>query len=664
MSSKSAILLFLPLAFALHAGKRENVVLKQTYQLSLTAQSDGEHLHLSAVPQVLSKLPVPVQGPFLSRHLQTALALHEHNKERWDLIVPFAVSVRALDGHIFDFKTFISTVPGIKPPAKGGLPPLPFEEQFKQLLAPLDQLDLVLPPDQLFLVDIAYNPPRKMGSNNTFKPSFSIRLGVALCRRSGDSILCQSNQQTRLFEQARVELLSTIDNAADQEELVEGLRRYLELVPSDRTIRTMVADTYEKLAPETAHRYVAENQPYFARWFKRDPYNGGGGPTQRSFGLNSLLVRTNQRDPNGEAYQTRKRVRKRLQALPQSEGAWLKILEPVAGDMVSGRTQVSFSLRQPDADNLLLSAFCLVDGVVVAEIDGPPNRFTLELKDKGRHKVQVIACFADETRAEHEIEIDVLPTDESQRIHLSEVQLIALDGKGWPTDLDTSRLSIGKGNLSLPVERVWRDGQPLDLVVLVDTSGSMIWRIYQAQYVVQQFLSKLGAQEAASVFTYDEKVALVKRFENDLDEAAPRMFTLLPQGRTALYDALLVAHSQLEQRQGSTKAIILLGDGVDTASSTRADEVLSLFEGTPIRVFSIQLTGNGKDPFLRDMAKTTGGRYWPLGEHGDPQQALDWILAALRQLNFLTFSNPNESTEDVVFKVPGVQLDALHVRRY
>ncbi len=670
MSPRSALFL-LPLALALQAGKPDQVVLKQTYQITLSARTDGEHLHVSATPQVLSQLPAPVQGPFLSTFMQTAFALHESNHERGPLIVPFALTVRGLDGQVHDFKSFTSIMAGLDR-VEGddqtaiAQPMQPFQEQLARLLSPVEHLDLVLPTDETFLIDIAYNMPRKPKARDMgFKPEYSIRLGVAFCRREGESIISLSNQQVRLFEQARTELMGTIERSADQAELIEGLRSYLELVPSDRAIAAMLADTYEKTAPEDGYRFVGEYQPYFARWFKRDPYNGGRlFPGKNRLNSQISIVSRHEADPNGRAYQTRKRIRRRLEQLPESGTAWLRILEPATGDMVSGETRISFVVRQNDADNRLLSAFCLVDGKVAGELEGPPNRFTLNFREKGKHKLQVIACFADETRAEQEIEVDVVPTDESQKINLSEVQLIALDAKGWPTQLNAAGLSIAKGPLKLPIERVWRDSNPLDLVVLVDTSGSMVWRIFQAQYVIQQFLGKLGPRESASVYSFDEKVALVKRFENDLDEAAPRMFTMLPQGATALYDALLVAHCKLAQRQGSTKAIVVLGDGFDTASKARADEVLAQFEGTPIRVFSIQIKAHVRDPFLKDLAKTTGGRYWQLEEKEDPQQALDWTLAALRQLTFLSFSNPNNHTDDLVFKLPGVRLDTLHVRRF
>lgn len=650
---------------------RPHPVMNGAYHTLLKASFTKDGLGVTADVRQLTHRQPPVNGPFMSRPLQeiiSVIALSK-KKRRWPLSFGVTLTVRDLDGYFLDQVEWVARTRSGK--LKGQLYSevqlgsmlykenkftvnTPFEELLKFWLSPVPDVRLALPENDYFLLELRYDEPFKGYSWPDRKANVPAPypLGVAYCEVRGESIDTYSNIQVRLFEQAR-DAFARVDEAwkiKDMEAVEEGLTYFMEQVPSSRNGAESLLDFYTLTNPAKARAYAWDYQPFFARWHMRDPYKS-------SLNTNESKLR-----------RLRKQFSEAPDAFPLNTNAWLEIKEPAHDDLISGTTEVTFVVHQKGKDNPILRAVCFADGRQLSHIDGPPQVFRVNAGGNGSHELRVVAFFQDGTRSEDTVKIKSIATYENQRVDLSEMQVVALDKKGWPTTLDDKSVEISQDGTPLKVSRIWRDKKPLDVVVLVDTSGSMSKRIYQSQFAVYGFLEKMGKDESASIYSYDDKVMQVKRFTNDLDETAPNLFSLIPMGRTALYDALLVARCKLMARPDSTKAVIVLGDGKDTASRTSSVELLSAFDGTPIRVYAIQHWSGGpksKWPVLSKLANQTGGLFWKLKEEEHPEKALERILAELRNLHFISYHHGDEkSNAPVKVKAKGKKLRALHVRKF
>lgn len=171
---------------------------------------------------------------------------------------------------------------------------------------------------------------------------------------------------------------------------------------------------------------------------------------------------------------------------------------------------------------------------------------------------------------------------------------------------------------------------PVDIVLLIDTSGSMEVTDYPPSRLA-------AAKEAARMFTrrkvvqnYKDRVAVigfggsaqvVHALSSDLDKVAVTIDRLaITHTGTMIGAALRLAQQELQRAGGKRQAIVLLSDGGDEFDSSRPLEIVKGFQG--IKVFAIGIgTPKGghmsfmnktvrlNEDLLRAIAKATGGEY-------------------------------------------------------
>jgi VWFA-related protein len=203
----------------------------------------------------------------------------------------------------------------------------------------------------------------------------------------------------------------------------------------------------------------------------------------------------------------------------------------------------------------------------------------------------------------------------------------------------TARIRIEPGRLSTPGEclqlgvedlkvtlrgkriedpsalRLEREPQRAVHALLIDTSGSMYGELDDARRAASAYVERLRpGLDRALVATFDETVVLVEGLTSDRDRLIRQIDGIRMAGFTSMLDALY--YSMLELRaQRDRPVIVVLTDGVDTASLHERQEVLDLVEKTPqLSVFSI---GLGL-PYAMKVP-VAGARWWqspPGGSRG------------------------------------------------
>ena len=90
----------------------------------------------------------------------------------------------------------------------------------------------------------------------------------------------------------------------------------------------------------------------------------------------------------------------------------------------------------------------------------------------------------------------------------------------------------------------------------------------------------------------------------------------VPEGKTALNDAIVIGLKHLELGRREKKTLVLISDGGDNASEHKQAEMLRLVEDSTATIYAIGLF-EGDDPdcdpsLLRKLAKISGGEaYFP-----------------------------------------------------
>ena len=172
------------------------------------------------------------------------------------------------------------------------------------------------------------------------------------------------------------------------------------------------------------------------------------------------------------------------------------------------------------------------------------------------------------------------------------------------------------------------------LAFALDASGSIREVVASQRDAARRLISRFGQNSRVAVLHFGEQAELVVPFTTDLERAHAAFAARLPASRrTAIFDAAVTTLRAFaaEKSNGLERRIlILISDGLDTASRARALTVINAARALNVSIYVIHLPlyapRDGRlvvrpaSKGFRDLAEQTGGRYFLMG---DVKAALD-----------------------------------------
>jgi Ca-activated chloride channel homolog len=139
---------------------------------------------------------------------------------------------------------------------------------------------------------------------------------------------------------------------------------------------------------------------------------------------------------------------------------------------------------------------------------------------------------------------------------------------------------------------------PLDLVLLVDASGSMelTEKAANARNAAIQLIHGLGPEDRVSVYAFDRDVYQLTDFTQDKEAAVAALTRLEPFGSTALYDAVVALSDAVLHEGFGRRAIVVTTDGVDTSSTRTVEEAVVKAKAVDLPVYAIRVISPVDDP--------------------------------------------------------------------
>lgn len=204
------------------------------------------------------------------------------------------------------------------------------------------------------------------------------------------------------------------------------------------------------------------------------------------------------------------------------------------------------------------------------------------------------------------------------------------------------------------------DSKGIDIMLSVDISLSMLAkdlepdRLTALKNIAKRFVDKRPGDRIGLVLYAGEaftKVPVTSDHAIILDELESINQSELEQG-TAIGEGLSVAVSHLKNSKAKSKIIILMTDGVNTIENAMPPQVgAQLAKSSGIKVYSIGIGTNGyalmptatdifgdlvfteaevkiDEPVLREIAQTTGGKYF----RATSNQSLEQVYEEINQL--------------------------------
>ncbi len=168
--------------------------------------------------------------------------------------------------------------------------------------------------------------------------------------------------------------------------------------------------------------------------------------------------------------------------------------------------------------------------------------------------------------------------------------------------------------------------QPITVVVMLDTSGSMTMSLDLLRAAAEQFLLRLMPSDKARVGAFNDKIQFSSRFTNNRDELVADVKDLDYGNGTRLWDATSASLDELKPIEGR-RVILLFTDGDDTASKVGLGTVMDRARAEDVMVYTIGLESvysdgtrmvrSKPDRGLRKIADETGGGYFELKRTAD-----------------------------------------------
>jgi Ca-activated chloride channel homolog len=136
------------------------------------------------------------------------------------------------------------------------------------------------------------------------------------------------------------------------------------------------------------------------------------------------------------------------------------------------------------------------------------------------------------------------------------------------------------------------------VLLIVDASGSMEAELRETKIraTVEQILFALDPEDEVALAGFDQKYWGVVAFTKDRGAIQRGLAELTPFGSTALHDALDKGAHDLASHGEGRRAVIVLTDGIDTASSKNPDEVIAHSQALDVPIYTISLVSPLDDP--------------------------------------------------------------------
>lgn len=172
------------------------------------------------------------------------------------------------------------------------------------------------------------------------------------------------------------------------------------------------------------------------------------------------------------------------------------------------------------------------------------------------------------------------------------------------TGLSGENFSIREDGKTQKVTDFSASESPFSVVLLIDTSRSTVRKLTAIQKAAENFIKQLQPRDRVMVVTFDDRINVISDFTGDVSALKKAIKAARTGYSTRLYDAINFAINEKLAKLTGRKAIVVLTDGVDTASKDASfDSTLSLIAGSGIISYAIQYeTRNEGAPILRPLS--------------------------------------------------------------
>ena len=221
------------------------------------------------------------------------------------------------------------------------------------------------------------------------------------------------------------------------------------------------------------------------------------------------------------------------------------------------------------------------------------------------------------------------------------VDVLVTDGRSPIAGLTTADFELTDNGTLQTVEQIYVEQLPLNIVMVLDTSGSVQGeRLRALKAGAITVIERLRPRDRAAVVTFSHRLDLRAALTDDIAALRRSVNTLDAAGSTALRDAAFAALA-LRTADATRTLVLLFSDGLDTASILSEAQVLEIARRSDAIVYTIGIRQapvrnragfriSGDTPvdhrFLERVSRETAGRLLYAEQNRDIERTFARVL--------------------------------------
>lgn len=237
--------------------------------------------------------------------------------------------------------------------------------------------------------------------------------------------------------------------------------------------------------------------------------------------------------------------------------------------------------------------------------------------------------------------------------------------------LTAANFVLTDGGIPQTIDRVEVDTVPLNVILVLDTSGSMVGdRLTDLAAASHRLVEALEPDDAAALLTFNEPAELRVPMTRDREVLLAALDSLEARGATSLYDGLFLS---LQMRPDTTEArtvALVFSDGRDTASWLSQASLTEAVRRSGVITHIVELLPqdarfpgrSSVSDVLDGLADAGGGRRWPATSSRALRELFVKVLDELRSRYLLTYyptGVTREGWHDVKVTLKGARGDVI-----
>ena len=195
---------------------------------------------------------------------------------------------------------------------------------------------------------------------------------------------------------------------------------------------------------------------------------------------------------------------------------------------------------------------------------------------------------------------------------------------------------------------------PIGVVLLLDTSGSMEGQpIEDAAGAALLFMDEMRSIDEFSVVSFADDVTVHSSFTSDRKKLRDSILQIETMGDTSLFNGVYTASDQFKDRDDiKYRYIILLSDGMDTASRYTLQDAINKALQEEVSIYSIALLSSEFNPNnIRNISESTGGEMLEAASSSDLKELYKTISKKIINQYRISYTSLWPNAEDIEISI-------------